>query len=1771
MKKENDMRGLRMKALFLATLGLVLNGCNCNPAPVECNDITLTFRSPAAGATVASPFEAVVEARDSSGAVVEFDSATLEVGGAVTEGVATSGRATFSNVVAASGSARLNAKALRGTCERTAGVSVTVSGAPGNPQISKLEFPQDMGPDGVLNSAELPTGADLQVKVTAITTSGVKLRVKHNQVISALVPFAAGSAVANLPGAPAQDAAYTVNAELVKDSDGSVVDSFPANMAARGTIALNRQAPNCVNTTPMAPQGPRNDIDPVLAGHQFTGTFEIPVGATATAELVGVSAAPVALTGTGMLSARFTAPAMGDMARELRLVCKDSAGNTATSSVQVRIDYAAPVVSITSPSSADAGRFVVTASPQAVQVTTVGAENNSMANLFVTQGAARMMRGNGLVMANAVALAAPFALDGLYLIEVEVTDAAGNVGKASVPVDVQLVGCGMAFTMPMTCPAFVTTTSAAFATQSQARCAGQMAKLFKVIGATSTQIGMASLSATGAASFGTIALADGVQTIRAEVANPSGSVSSASCEVTVATGRPVIINPVRLLTGNNVINQTQDSNAMMPGAQKVLGFTAVVPTGGRVDLCADGNVAPAAAPACPGGPAEFKVLRANVVTGGVVDLPEGIYNIKIVVVSGAITQDSDIVPLEVDVTAPCVAAAGISLPQDTVPAGGDSRLNIAELGANAPKLAFSVDPACGAAVSALVRAASGTSVTSPVLSASLANPAGAQSIDLTLNIPTSGAVDAFVELQDAVGNTNSFAGAAMNSAARKAFTVDKVAPSCVITQPSKAGVLNTSDLMSLGGGNYRLAAAATTDADVATVSFQLAAATQSAPVTGQTATANFDTISGSQTGVALSASCTDAAGNSASASKTIDWDVQAPTCSFTAPAAASSTTNSAVLTSLAVAGADGRTVVITSSAQASDIGSLTVSAGVASGTFNYPNGAGQVVTGTVSDAAGNVCVATVTFSVASTSCDITLSGVYTNGATFWLNRNNTTSTGATTATADFAASSSCPAGAAVTLTRTLPTAGAPLSGSLAAGMVSFPGVAVADGEQYELTIAGSPPSTRTIGVDLVAPSVGAVSINSAAAPAIPLFFVANSGNRKVALATQGYIADLDGTSAGAQLNLEIAAVTGAFLGADNGKAEIIFKGSPIAAATTVISSSPQNVSLVNLTLPHPDNGSFVVRVLDQAGNAVDAYTQNATIDVVAPGAPVVTRTLVSARQGTVSLQWPSVTDATHYDVRWTTSSVFQNNAMASEADFFGPSSNVEADVVQAAGMLNKSFDLPPINSYYLAVRARDDVYNYSVYAAPAVLGNGWNQQVITGPPSSSFGEAVQIAKSLNNDANSDLVVSATSTSIPGAIHVYWGSTTFGSLSGCSGTGCQTVTAPASSGPIGVNFGSDFSVAGNVGDEAAEGKNDLVVGQPGFPTSTASGPGRILVYFGNGAGASITDTAFIEIRGDSQNRIGQTVRVIQSIDGDSLDEIAIAAPAFNANQGRVYLFKGRTAALWRSSRTQTDATSGAPYIPLSAADWIIEGPTPGVITNPAYFGRNKNGLVSVGDLSGDGKSEFTIGLGPSIVNRFQLWTSTTVAASNAATPVQSSAATQVINVAPTTDNNSQAGFGSNILAGLNVANGSANDLVVTWPAQPTGGAVYVYSDIGPSIPSTPALTLEGQGLFGQSLAIAPIRSAASKPDFLIGSGVVLTGATTGAYIAWAQPSGAYDTKFGSFERFWTTKFDGNAITGLTAHSFSSTLVLGDLNADTSRLPEVVIADKVGGKVYLWIAP
>jgi hypothetical protein len=1769
------MRGALSLRWVAAVAAMIWAGaCRCPPSsPDDCNDIVVSFVMPTDGATVAATVDAAIKVTNMAGDAVDIDSATIATRpvasgsdfGPARDGTVSANQATFNGITLDAGMSLLKAIVQKKNSQCTSSAIITVTVPPmnmGTPAIATFKFQGDADNNDVLNVNEVPlTTADIVANLTATGVNDQCTVAIQDQGDTTKVygtgTFTSGAAAVTLSNLPNKtDASYNLQAVIsCPDTMPPRMNNLAMNPEAKVTLKIDRIAPTCMIDVPAKMVlGPNDDVslDP---GFQLR-TLATSSGATSmTLKLTGGATpqtfGPQAPDANGQIANDFTVPASGSVSYTVEVDVLDDAGNSCTAMRPVLVKFDAPVVTITSPT--DGGSpYNTLMIPLKANVTggeggTVHFSSSLSGDLGTFTVTGGMVSGTGSFQ------------PGSQTVTAVATDLANNVSAPDTQIIVvtQPAGtCTLQFTRPSSNPALITTNDLVggmYNVQVQSSCMNTAITL-SIDGANPT---MATSSGTGLAQW-TIALTDGAHVLKVDVGS-GATANSASVNVTVDTMAPSIVQPFAA-NPPAVLNASQDLNRAVAGVQQILRFTATVPMGGRVDVCSDQTPPPTGATACADGAGGWWTLKTGAMSPEpAFTFPDGTYDIKVVVVAGTSFLASAPLALFVDSIRP--VATAVAFPQD---ANNDKNLNIAELNGMPPKITFTLGAGDTAATisSVVVKAQVGGTVFTSGTAATITGNAVTVLLDQNVTATESN-YDWYIVITDKAGNTNVLTGGTADDplntpAVLTGYRIDKLAPTCSISSPSKLLLGSPDDADPAAG--FQLQARASTSADVPSIAFSLTG-TSSSMMSGATsssiASVNFTVTEGTYN---VGATCTDASGNAtpATAVSGVVVDLTPPTCAITAPTAGGYSSFN-IATTVSVMGPDvaGRPVTVLSTGSASPVGTLNVSGMSATGMLTYPSGM-QTITATVTDPAGNLCTtAGVAIDVNAVGCSISFK-FPTAAASGKAYINKAADMGGTPGSATFTAtghSSNCHSGEVVKL---INVTGAPATlgtGMVnASGDVSISNAVLAEGGPYTLRLEidnGTGLLTDSdlmnVFVDLTPPVAGTVTPSGT-----NLKFVASTNPN---VGSPGYIKDLvDGDQA--DFNVDAASITGAV----GGVLKVLYGSPQVVVKSVNITTDPQTVTSLATQIPTGGSGQFTIEIDDEAGNALKPTDTTATVDVIPPDAPVVTQTLTDPRAATVSLQWmPTYNDGctsvpmapancgsasgavAGYDIRWTTSSVTLGDNLMTSADYFDSTKAFQEALVPASGtQLTKAVTVPPLNTYFIAVRAKDAIGNYSPYTAPTGLANLGTQVAFSNPTGLSdlFGNALIANGSVDGDAIDDIVVSARTSNVA---YVYFGGT-LAPQTTCTMPACQTIALPGTS--TGDDFGREVAV-GNIGGSASP---DIAVGSRNYNGQQ----GRTFIFFG---GARPVDTTnFVEIRGNVAG--GQFGRpfVLPDIDGDGVGELAISAPLEGTSfRGRVYIFKGR-------NKAGFDAL-GTPFVPATMADWIIEGPTTPPATGNS-FGQQR-GFTSLGAFTSGGGVAFTVPASADTVNKLFIFSGATVAASSAASPLTTgdngasatppNQAMLTVTLPTAAHGNTPDGFGSKAFGNINFVGSSLKDLLV---ATPQDSKLYLFQDGTSTSWGSPAFTVTGTLLFGSALGVSDF-NADSAPDMVSSQSAV----NAEAWLLLNHIS-SFEPTVGA--GFWMSKFYKSP----SASALTPSVATGDFDGDGK--PDIAIGDfgNAPGKVLVW---
>lgn len=1438
----------------------------------------------------------------------------------------------------------------------------------------------------------------------------------------------------------------------------------------------------------------------------------------------------------------------------LTVLLKDGArqsepGANPPDTLKVVVDQLPPTVELLEPLDKDGGYGTV---PLTAVANVQGAPGATVAFASVLAANGNSMdAGTSLVGPDGVATATLSLFEGRQTLTARVTDSAGNPAEDSKTFTVNTLSCSVAITDPAADNTYLGPSQDASADAGfQYNVRGTSEDCFNRAVRITVGAALFTGQTDGAGAFTvSVELQPGANTLSANIDNGTGVFGNADVrDVFVSATDFRITQPLN----NTVMGRLFDTNSAIAGIQSVLTWSGTLPVNGFVDICAD-LPAGTGTTDCPDG-SGWILLGSNVPPNtNSFDYPDGAYSLKAMmrsaVGSGTTTLGASApVSIRVDSVRPAVAANGFVLVND---ANADLRLNATEQPSGLPRAIINT----GEPGTTVVVRSRATNVN--VSAAGVTGAANTVELELTSLTSSEADYELEVVVTDSAGNTNNLGVGTTadprNESALVTVRIDRVAPTCDLSQPTKSNLGPADDANPTAAG-FQIRTDCVSQADIGTVSFRANSDPAVAGmISGTVASAELTVPASGTTQYTLSATPTDLSGNvGLAATKVVTVDFDPPTMTINSPTNAGGPyTEYTIATQVTVGGAEGGTVFIFSSASptpADPIGTLTVVSGVASGNVTYPNGS-QTITAKVSDLAGNEATRTESILVASTGCSITLSAPAPtklflnkaddeNAATPSLLEYTVTGTSSNCADRPFSVYSG--SGSARSL--------------LASGLTSATGafsalITLAEGAQHleiELTDAGNVVRfvSHDATVDLQAPVLSNVTPAGA-----NLTYVSPTNVNLRGTPVPGFIEDANPAAADAQVSYAFRAT-----GALGGKATILYQGTPLGVPTD-ITADPQDLTAA-VTLAQATSGQVELRIQDQAGNPT-AETKSVVVDVVAPAAPGFSLAATDLRFAKVSVSWPSVFDdgsdsgsgaVTGYDLRWTTDVLAPTGISTEDLFFDGAKVRQETGAFLPASTLSHQLSLPPLAVYSVSVRAVDEVGNYSAFIPGTSLSNQWNKAELANPgPSTSLGFHIAGGGDLNGDGLNDFAAGAPGGTAPGQVQVYLGNSAAGAIVP-QGIG----PSDGSTGTQGFGFSLDI---GNVSHPAPSALSDLAVSSPAY-----LGIGRVYLYFGK-ASASFDGSASnaVIIEGTTTSVIGRSVAMIGDITGDSRSELMISAHTENANRGRVYIFFSRDRAAWDALRVNG-------VIPISSADRMIEGPFP---VGSSTLGNNftwQRGMVNLGLVNGDSAAEFAVAASVDNVNKVYVFSGASVFARTAASGIptlttgEAPTADDSLQMLTTTDpgaGSTREGFGSRMAGNANLIGTAANDFVIAYPFR---SRVHLFEGSTTAPFTATSTVFTGSPGLGSAVAAGDINGDA-KADLVIGDTVV------SANSAWFFFNGINNGPTGA-------AFDTQAGVGFQHSRLSSTSALGraavlvDFNGDGKL--DIVLGDTTTNKVtLLWL--
>jgi hypothetical protein len=363
-----------------------------------------------------------------------------------------------------------------------------------------------------------------------------------------------------------------------------------------------------------------------------------------------------------------------------------------------------------------------------------------------------------------------------------------------------------------------------------------------------------------------------------------------------------------------------------------------------------------------------------------------------------------------------------------------------------------------------------------------------------------------------------------------------------------------------------------------------------------------------------------------------------------------------------------------------------------------------------------------------------------------------------------------------------------------------------------------------------------------------------------------------------------------------------------------------------------------------------------------------------------------------------------------------------------------------------------------------------------------MGTCVAAIGDLNGDGIADVAVGS-----PGFTNAFSGE---GRVSVYLGTPNGLPATPSFNlygGATNAHLGS--AIAG--GDVNGDGYSDLIMGIPDFSgIETNIEEGAIRVLYGHATPDSIPDLTIES--GQAGAHFGASVDIAGDVDGDGILDLVVGAPNYtnlNSNEGRAFLFAGRTAGLATAPSWTVDggsananlgsAVAGAGDVNADGYSDVAVG-APGLnqvrifqgsgtglssTSNPTLTGTGGFGasIASAGDVNGDGYADLIVGA-PSFLSETQSGEAQAFLGSNSG----------LSNTASwTIYGGSNDHLGHAVAGGGDLDGDGYSDIIVGRPGSGSmDGGVDIYLGSSTGLPGTASMTIGGLGSSsdGSSLAM-----------------------------------------------------------------------------------------------------
>ncbi len=1341
------------------------------------------------------------------------------------------------------------------------------------------------------------------------------------------------------------------------------------------------------------------------------------------------------------------------------------------------------------------------------------------------------------------------------------TDAAGNVTTVKRSLTLALDAVSLEFASPLAGSVLGRTSGTVqagggLAVPVRVALPGRAGKL-RLLGGSTVLSEVDVTSAETVHTFENVLLSEGTNVLRAELVGAGGAITCVTGLFVVNTAElSVALTAPASASGSVKYIVDNDLQPDLPGIQRPLSYS-VTTTAARytVDICTDVPLLPAATQ-CRDGQG-YTLLSNAPPNTALFTYPEGRYSLYAVLDDGHLVLSAP-VAMTVDAQRPRVVS--VQLEND---ADGNRILTARDLPTGAPAVQVTTVDLENDSVVQVINA-----VSRVVLGTSQVRDNAARVVLTALATAEDVTLELAVRVVDQAGNTNNLVAARpldpRNEAAFFSLRMDRKAPDLRILAPVRLSLGPADDAQPMTAG-FQLGVSVDTSTDVGPEGLEIIATPSASTVSrgrvGSTLTQVFTVGSGS---TRFDITATDLLGNSRSTSLVVSVDLSPPMLSFVRPTGGSTQVGSLTTVEVSVDGEEGREVSFYSQPMTEpSTGGLRTKVGAATVT-RLPGGGLVALTevslspGTyrliaeLTDVAGNLGTTLVEdVTVDAPGCELRFVTPSASPVRFVAGDDqNSTLPGFQYTLVGEALDCK---GLGVSLFRDDATQPVATRTVDAMGRVSFP-VELADGEsaRFRLEMKDSVGNTTAdlldVSVDLTPPTL--VVSQPRKDTAGKLFVVAASENVNVLKAVSGYVADLRPTESGGQVQV-LFDVTGV----QNGLVRFLYNGAEVSPSVSPSTDSATIDRMV--TLPHDSAGTLQLRVSDAAGNQV-SYEAQVSVDVVAPGAVAVRRTLPpeSVRTALVQVQWDPVGDdgvsgvVKGYDLRWATNVQLADVAgvpsvIADDAQFHDTARvRQETGKPLTSTTLSYELKLPPLASYSLQVRALDEVGNYSAFQKePAALVNFWRRASLSNPAGSGstngFGRYMA-SGDLDADGKDDLVVAASDLQ-PGGVYVYYGVAD-------PSTATRVDLVPPDT--LVQSYGFDFSL-GNVGDEAGEGTADLVVGARRWTGGGSTERGRAFLYLGR-KDQQLDRLRYFEFQGPTVTpsaNFGGSTRIIDDLNGDGWKELVFSS---NGEQ-KTYLFFGRPVADWRtlgrdsSTNVPCTASTVACVIAASAADVTFVAPT-----GTPFFGMLR-GNVTLGDLDGDLIPEMCVVASRADTNKMWLYSGSRLTKGSTLTTTATDIL-QLLENLPVDSSTAVAGFGSEAVGGKNIFRGTGFDLVVSNPFKQ---AVFIYPDGGPRGFTTAPLRIGGGVRFGNGLHVADFNGDGLQ-DLLIGQN---QSTNNSAFIFYHRGMAGSEFDFAAGIGFSQSRLSSSTALGIG-------VATGDFNGD--GLPDVAAGDSQStpARVEVW---